>query len=202
MRLCVGGEGFAFYTSISSSYGNFNLFTYKQLACWSQVWPTCPAPCCTHFPVVKLLDFADCDSCVWIEALHRHPSLGVTLHSFVPSATHSFCQGLHNWMPRQDQAHVLLGKCMPAPQTLCEQARAFKATAPAKGSCSQASLAPAWGCCGTANARQQLGTRIQRWVTWKHSSRDETLLLLVSEATAALGYTGLICAEIDYLWKK
>lgn len=79
-----GGAGgrFAFYTSICSSYGNFNLFTYKQLACYLS---------CTHFPLAKLLGFADFSSSVWIQALYKHPSLDVIFHSLKPAPAHSFC---------------------------------------------------------------------------------------------------------------
>lgn len=84
-------------------------------------------------------------------------------------------------MTRQDQAPVLLGKCMSAPQTLCEETRAFKAMAPARGRCSRASLAPARGCCSTANAIWERGSRdewhgiqLRGWNTlptgvWSHS---------------------------------
>lgn len=56
------GRGFAFYTSICSLQGNFNCYAYKQLACWSQDFPTCPAPCCMHFPLGRSLGFDNSDS--------------------------------------------------------------------------------------------------------------------------------------------
>lgn len=94
MGECAWGEGFAFYTSISSSYGNFNLFTYKQLACWSCTSLSCPLQ---H--AFSLLSFADCDSGAQIQALHKHPSPDAILHFLVLDTARGFGWALGNWTP-------------------------------------------------------------------------------------------------------